>query len=116
MLCALLGFPALSSAETVRLYFDPATPQIAFSARDIKAALEKRNHIVQSQNLATLRRDDSGKKIVLAVSTDKLAASTLSAQGGKPVAGLGIQAYALRTTTKPDLSYWVLGGDAAGAM
>ncbi len=40
----------------------------------------------------------------------------LSAQGGKPAAGLGEQAYALRTTTKPDLSYWVLGGDAVGAM
>ena len=29
---------------------------------------------------------------------------------------MGPQAYALRTTTKPDLSYWVLGGDATGAM
>ena len=40
MLFALLGFTALSSAETVRLYFDPATPQIAFAAGDIKAALQ----------------------------------------------------------------------------
>ena len=35
---ALLGFTALASAETVGLYFDPATPQIAFAAGDIKAA------------------------------------------------------------------------------
>ena len=40
MLFALLGFTALSSAETVRLYFDPATPQIAFAAGDIKAVLQ----------------------------------------------------------------------------
>ena len=40
MLFALLGLSARSSAETVRLYFDPATPQIAFAAGDIKAALE----------------------------------------------------------------------------
>jgi len=36
MLLALLGFTAPSSAETVGLYFDPATPQIAFAAGDIK--------------------------------------------------------------------------------
>jgi hypothetical protein len=116
MLFALLGFSALSSAETVRLYVDPATPQIAFAAGDIKAALEKRKHTVQTHDLAALEKAGSGKKIVLAVATDKTAASTLSAQGGKPAAGLGPQAYALRTTTKPDLSYWVLGGDAVGAM
>ena len=116
MLFALLGFSALSSAEPVRLYFDPATPQIAFAAGDIKAALEKRKHTVQAHNLAALAEGGSGKKIVLAVATDKTVASMLSAQGGKPVAGLGTQAFALRTTTKPDLSYWVLGGDAVGAM
>ena len=102
MLFALLGFPAPSPAETVRLYFDPARQQIAFAAGDIKAALEKRNHTVQTHNLSALAKDDSGKKIVLAVATDKIAAAILSAQGGKPVAGLGTQAYALRTATKSD--------------
>ena len=116
MLFTLLGFSAPSSAETVRLYFDSATPQIAFAAGDIKAALEKRQHTVQTHDLAALAKGDSGKKIVLAIATDKTVTSTLSAQGGKPVAGLGMQAYALRTTTKPDLSYWVLGGHAVGAM
>ena len=116
ILFALFGFSALLSAETVRLYFDPATPQIAFAAGDIKAALEERNHTVQPHDLASLEKAGSGKKIVLALATDKTAASMLSAQGGKLVAGLGPQAYALRTTTTPDLSYWVLGGDANGAM
>ena len=116
MLLALLGLSALSSAETVRLYFDPATPQIAFAVGDIKAALEKRNHTVQIHDLAALAKAGSGKKIVLAVATDKAVTSILAAQGGKPAAGLGTQAFALRTTTTPDLSYWVLGGDAKGAM
>ena len=114
--CVLLGFPARSSAETVRLYFDPATPQIAFAAGDIKAALEKQKHTVQTQNLSTLAKDAAGKKIVLALATDKIAATIFSAHGGKPVASLGAQAYALRTITKPDLSSWVLGGDAVGVM
>ena len=91
-LIALLGFAALSSAETVQLYFDQATPQIAFAAGDIKAALEKRKHTVQTHDLAALAKAGSGRKIVLAVATGKTVASLLSAQDGKPAAGLGPQA------------------------
>lgn len=40
----------------------------------------------------------------------------LTAQGGSTATGLGEQAYALRTTTTPQMSYWVLGGDDNGAM
>ena len=116
MVLALLGFAAPSTAETVGLYFDPATPQITFAAGDIKAALEKQKLTVQTHDLAALAKDGSGKKIILAVATDKTVAAMLSAQGGKPAAGLGTQAYALRTTSKPDMSYWVLGGDATGVM
>jgi hypothetical protein len=115
-LFAFLGLSALSSAETVRLYFDPAIPQIAFATGDIKAALEKRKHKVEFHDLAALAKAGSDKKIVLAIATDKTVTATLSAQGGKPAGELGAQAYALRTTTKPDMSYWVLGGDANGAM
>jgi len=116
LLLALVGSSAPSSAETIGLYYDPATPQIAFAAGDIKAALQKQKHSVETHNLAALAKAGSGKKIVLAVATDKTVASALSAQGGKPAASLGEQAYALRTTTKPDMSYWVLGGDAVGVM
>jgi len=115
-LVALLGFLEPSSAETVRLYFDPAIPQIAFAAGDIKAALEKRQHVVETHDLAMLAKAGSGKKIVLTVATDKAVVSQLSGQGGQPAVGTAPQAYALRTTTQPDKSYWVLGGDANGAM
>jgi len=64
-LLAFLGSPSLSSAETIRLYFDPAIPQIAFAAGDIKTALEKQLHTVETQNLSALANDDSAKKIVL---------------------------------------------------
>ena len=78
ILIAFLGFPALSLAETVRLYFDPATPQIAFAAGDIKAALEKRKHTIQTHALAALTKAGSGKKFILALATDKTVASLLS--------------------------------------
>ncbi len=116
LLAALLGFSTLASAETLGLYFDAATPQIAFAAGDIKAALEKQNHSVETRGLDALANDSPGKRIVLAIAADKTITAPLSTQGGKPAAGLGEQAYALRTTTKPDSSYWVLGGDAVGAM
>jgi hypothetical protein len=116
MFFALLGFSACSSAETVGLYFESITPQIVFAAGDIKAALEKQKHTVQTHELAALAKAGLGKKIILAIAADKAAVSQLTAQGGKPIPSLGEQAYALRTTTKPDMSYWVLGGDATGAM
>jgi hypothetical protein len=84
-LFALFGFSAPSTAETVRLYFDPAIPQIAFAAGDIKAALEKQKHTVQTHDLAELVKAGPGKKIVLALATDKPCHPALSAQGGKPV-------------------------------
>ena len=116
ILFALISLSSLSPAETVRLYFDPETPQIAFAAGDIKAALEKHKHTVEVRNLVSLTKDSAGKKIVLSIGTDETATSMLSTQGGKAAADLGAQAYALRTTSTPDLSYWVLGGDADGAM
>ncbi len=116
MLLAFLGVFSPAWAETVRLYFDPATPQIAFAAGDIKAALEKQKHTVQAHDLGALAAGGSGKQIILALATDKNVAGLLSAQSGKPAVGLGDQAYALRTTTKPDLCFWALGGDVTGTM
>lgn len=116
MLPAFLAFTQPSKAETIRLYFDSATPQIAFAVGDIKAALEKQKHTVQTQDLTALPKAGSGKKIILALASDQDVASQLSFQGGKSAGSAGEQAYALRTTAKPDLSYWVLGGDANGAM
>lgn len=52
MLCALLGFSSPLPAETIQFYFDSDTPQIAFAAGDIKAALEKQEHTVQVHDLA----------------------------------------------------------------
>ena len=112
----LFAFARPASAETIRLYFDPATPPISFAAGDIKTALEKHKHTVETADLAALSKAGPGKKIVLAATTDKAVASMLSAEGGKPAADLGEQAYAIRSTKKSGLSYWVQGGDAVGAM
>jgi hypothetical protein len=98
-LTLFLSLASISSAETIRLYFDSASPQIAFAAGDIKAALEKRQHSVEIADLAAASKAEPGKKIVI---TDDKA--------------LGEQAYTIRTKNDPDLAYWVQGGDAVGAM
>lgn len=112
----LVGASSVSFGETVRLYFDAATPQIAFAAADIRTALEKQKHTVEAADLSALAQAGSGNKIVLALATNKAIVSMLETEGGKAVGGLGEQAYALRTTSKAGLSYWALGGDAAGTM
>ena len=103
-------------AEKIQLFFDSSTPQIAFAAGDIKAVLENQKHEVSTQDLSKISQAKDGRKIVLALASDKVVADQLASQGGKPASGLGDQAYALRTTGKPTSSYWIQGGDATGVM
>ncbi|MBB5031034.1 hypothetical protein [Prosthecobacter vanneervenii] len=114
-LFSLTGLPVPALADTVRLYFNPAAPQISFAAGDIKSALEKAKMSVETFALSDLEKTGNGNKIVLATSEDKAALSLLP-DGIKSVGSLGAQAYVLRTTAKPDMTHWVIGGDANGAM
>jgi hypothetical protein len=116
-LFVVLCFGAGSWAETVRLYFDPGNAAIAFAAGDIKAALERQGHTVETNALSALGDGGSGRKIVVALAGDAGVMSRLQAEGGGAVPALGEQAYALRTTTNnAQLNYWAIGGDAVGAM
>ncbi len=116
MCIALHVFSGLLAADTYQLYFDSATPQITFAAGDIKSALELSNHTVETHPLAALKTDATGKVIVLSESTNPSVVAMLSDRGGKALPDLGTQAYAIRTTGKPESGYWVLGGDANGTM
>ena len=90
--------------------------QIKFAAGDVKAALEKNKFTVEMLPVASLNTSYPNKKVVIALASDTAVTAVLAAQGGSKVAGLGEQAYGLRTTEKPQKSYWALGGDANGAM
>jgi len=109
-----LGFTA--HAETIGLFYDRGTPQHAFAAGDIRAALEARKHTVEVKDLAGLAESYPGTKIVIGLASDAKVKALYEAQGGATVTNPGEQAYAIRSTTKPALSHWVLGGDANGAM
>ncbi|MEX2428805.1 MAG: hypothetical protein WD577_11215 [Bacteroidales bacterium] len=102
--------------QEINVYFDLSVPQHEFAANDIKTALEDDSYTVVFQDLSTLSSGDIGKKVVIALSDNTSVTSLLANQGGSAPGVLGEQAYALSTTTTPDFSFWVLGGDNNGAM
>ena len=108
--------PGKAIGETVRVFCNPATPQHTFAAGDIQKALEAKKFTVEIKDLSTLTDSYTGKKVVIALASNAQVTALLTAQGGSAAGSPGEQAYALRTTTAPQLSYWVLGGDDNGAM
>jgi len=111
-----LVIPTLAFAETVGVFFDSNVAQIKFAAGDVKAALESKNFEVELLPLSSLNASYNNKKVVVALASDKAVTNVLTGQGGTIISGLGEQAYGLCTTTAPQTSYWVVGGDANGAM
>lgn len=111
-----LSFPLLVFAETIGLFYDSNVAQIKFAAGDVKTALESKGFAVEILPLTALNAKYAGKKVVISLATDESVTELLAAQGESIPAGLGEQAYSLLTTTNTQKSYWVLGGDANGAM
>jgi hypothetical protein len=112
----ILGIPALLSGETVDVFYDAAAPQESFAAGDVATALVSKGYTVVSKPLSLLASTSGNMKVVIGLASNSAVTSALTAQGGAAPGTLGEQAYALRTTTTPQKSYWVLGGDANGAM
>jgi hypothetical protein len=113
---ALLLLPLLFCAQTVGVFYDSKVPQIQFAVQDVKAALESKGLKVALFELAKLQPSYANKKVVIALASNKNATKMLIAEGATLPSGLGDQAYGLRTTSKKEQSYWVIGGDVNGAM
>ncbi len=114
--CITLLLPICAFAETVGIFFDPNNASIKFAANDIKIELEKKNIKTELLDIVSLSATYAEKKIVIDLASSSATIALHSAQGGSPSAGLREQAYSLSTTTNPQSTYWVLGGDAIGAM
>jgi hypothetical protein len=106
----------LAFAETVGVFSDATIGQIQFATGDLKTALAAKGYSVELLPLSSLTAGYANKKVVLANAANSAVTSLLTAQGGAAPTGIGEQAYALRTTSKSQTSYWVLGGDDNGAM
>ncbi len=104
------------NGETVAVYFDPSVSQHKFAADEIKSALALKGHQADFLQLKDFVIGKSKRQIVIALSSSASVRNLYQSVGGTPVDALSDQAYVLRTTTKPVLTYWVLGGDVNGAM
>ena len=100
----------------MRVYYDSDIRQHEFAANDIKTALEAKSFAVEIKDLSTLTESYKGRKVVIALAINAQITALLKNQGGSAVNDLSEQAYALRTTTTPQMSYWIFGGDDNGAM
>jgi len=111
-----LSLPIVVSSQTIGIFYDSNVEQIKFAAGDVKAALESKSFTVELLPLSSLDETYANKKVVIALASNTAVAGILTNQGGTIPTGLGEQAYGLITTTLPQTSYWVFGGDANGAM
>jgi len=116
MFIIALAMPAMLFAETIGVFFDSNVEQIKFAAGDVKLALESKGFTVEMLPLTSIASPYANKKVVITLASDSIVTNNLKEQGGTLPTGLGEQAYGLRTTTAPQTSYWVLGGDVNGAM
>lgn len=109
-------FPIIGFGQDIVVFYDFSKPLCEFAANDIKTALQKKGLTVTFTELSALNGNYNKKKIVIALESNLQVKTLFLAQGGSNVKQQGEQAFALRTTTSPDLSYWVVGGDDNGAM
>ena len=116
MCIVAFAMPTMVFAETVGVLFDSNVPQINFAAGDVKNALESKGFKVEMLPLSSLKSDYAKKKIVIALALNADVTKLLKNEGGNIPTGLDEQAYGIRTTSSPQKSYWVLGGDINGAM
>jgi len=112
----ILTIPIMAFSEIVGVFYDSKVAQINFAAGDVKAALESKNFIVEMLPLTSLDTKYANKKVVIAIASNSTVTKVLTRQGGSIPTSVGEQAYGLRTTSSPQKTYWVLGGDVNGAM
>jgi len=110
------AIPALIMAETVGIFADNTVAQIKFAANDVKTALESKGYTVEMLSFDSFTEKYTKKKIVIATASNTQIANLLKSQGGSVPSVLGEQSYAIRTTSKGQKSYWVIGADVNGAM
>jgi len=103
-------------AEKVGVFYDNTAEQMKFAATDVQTALLAKGYTVEMLPLLSLSNSYDSKKVVITLVSDEKVTGIFAGQGGYVPSGLGEQAYALRTTTKGQISFWVLGGDINGAM
>lgn len=113
---AVLAMPTHVFGETVGVFYDTEVDQVVFAVGDIKTALESKKITVELFDLGQLKTAYPNKKVVIALESNSRVKDLFKQLGGAFPSGLSAQAFALKTTTKGQTSFWIFGGDANGAM
>ena len=115
---ALLAEGITLAQTNIDLFFDESTPQHEFAAMDVKKALEHQGFVVGLRDLSELSQKHEGKKIVIALHSDRSVIDLLSLENGGEIdlGSISEQSFALRTTKSNGKSFWAIGGDVAGGM
>jgi hypothetical protein len=114
---AILLLNGMVSAETIGVFADTTIGQMKFAASEVKAALVLKGFTVEISNLSQLNTAYANKKVVIALAANSAVTGLMVEQKGAAApTDLKAQGYAMRTTTAPHLSFWVLGGDTNGSM
>lgn len=112
----LLAFQCCAWAQ-VTLYSDRTNDTLQFASGDIQSALLNNGQKTKAKNAIQSIAELKGTNIVVGLKTNQTLYNNYLASGGLAIGPLTEQAYALRKTTTDDAeTYWVIGGDLAGAM
>ncbi|TYA70077.1 hypothetical protein [Seonamhaeicola marinus] len=105
-------------SQNINIFFDHNIPQFEFAANEIKIALKNKGFQSTLRPLKQISSYNTSDKIVLTLHSNKALLDQLHKEGPNlnVINKLSEQAYALRTLKDNYLSYWVVGGDVAGAM
>ena len=112
VLALVFGGAAGFSAQSKRavIVYDPSVKPLAFASAELEAALEHKGFAVSSVAPGALAQQTAPVQIVLTTSD--------TVMPGRPATpSLAAQAYAVRRSAAgPVTRWWVISGDAAGAM
>ncbi|MGC6431914.1 MAG: hypothetical protein ACON5F_12790 [Jejuia sp.] len=118
LLVLLVLVPNYLISQSITVFFSSDIPQMAFAASDIKEALETKGYTVTLNSIKEFSSNQQSASIVMALNSNSKVLEVLSNKGSdiSKLKNLGDQAYGLRTTKSKNSTYWVIGGDIAGAM
>jgi hypothetical protein len=108
---------AESRSKEAAVVRDAATAPLVFAAGEIREALEAQGYSVRETSPDDLPTRRTPVRIVLTTAGSEPLARAKKQEGIAPVGTLGEEGYAIRKTAAAgDLTLWVVGADASGAM
>ncbi|MGB7396119.1 MAG: hypothetical protein WA913_17185 [Pricia sp.] len=99
----------------IGIFYDSDSSQQTFAASSVQKAFEKHGYSVELKEIENLSRNYPFDKVVIALQSILDKGKFLD-EVEKPISRQNEQSFAVRTIDDQSKSYWIVGGDANGAM